>query len=93
MPSCRDLKKDINFLANQMMSECFSFLQYSPINNHENVIDILHDVVQLRLNLIYKVNHPPKNGDIKSYYKGIVDEMYEKNMELLEMLNSLTGHE
>ena len=93
MSSCRDIKKDINFLANQMMSECFSFLEYSPVNNHENVLDILHDVVQLRLNLIYKVNHPPQNGSLKNYYKSIIDEMYDLNLELLERLNSLGNTE
>ena len=93
MPSCRDIKKDINFLASQMMAECFSFLEYSPVNNHENVIDILHDVIQLRANLIYKVNHPPQNGILKNYYKEIVNEMYDQNLELIERLNSLSAIE
>ncbi len=44
MASCKDIKKDINFLANQMLTECFSFMEYSPVNNQENVLDILHDI-------------------------------------------------
>lgn len=92
MASCRDIKKDINFLAEQMMNEGFSFLEYSPVNNVENVLDILHDVEQTRINLIYKVNNPPKNGEkLKNYYRTIVDEMYDQNMELLERLNSLSN--
>lgn len=91
MASCRDIKKDINFLANQMMVEGFSFLEYSPVNNHENVLDILHDVEQTRINLLYKVNHPPQNGSsLKEYYQSIIEEMYSQNMELLERLNSLS---
>ena len=89
MASCRDIKKDINFLADQMLNECFSFMEYSPVNNHENVLDILHDVEQLRRNLLYKVNNPPVNGSLKDYYRGIIDEMYDTNMKLLEELNSL----
>ena len=42
MASCKDVKKDINFLADQMLIECFSFMEYSPVNNQENVLDILH---------------------------------------------------
>ena len=90
MASCRDIKKDINFLAIQMMTEGFSFLEYSPVNNVENVMDILHDVEQMRLNLIHKVNHPPQNGEsLKNYYRTIIDEMYDQNIDLLERLNSL----
>jgi hypothetical protein len=94
MASCRDIKKDINFLANQMMTEGFSFLNYSPVSNVENVLDILHDVEQTRLNLIYKVNHPPQNGiDLKDYYRTVIHEMYQQNLDLLERLNSLSEQE
>lgn len=90
MASCRDLKKDINFLANQMIIECFSYLEYSPVNNYENVLDILHDVEQLRRNLLCKVNNPPENGSIKEHYRNVITELYDMNMKLLEELNSLS---
>ena len=90
MASCKDIKKDINFLANQMMNECFSYLAYSPVNNQENVLDLLHDVEQLRRNLLYKVNNPPQKISVKEYYRNIITEMYEMNMKLLEELNSLS---
>ncbi|MCK5171570.1 MAG: hypothetical protein KAQ75_16955 [Bacteroidales bacterium] len=90
MASCRDIKKDINFLANQMINECFSFMEYSPVNNQENVLDILHDVEQLRRNLLYKVNNPSENGSIKEHYRIIITEMYDMNTILLEELNSLS---
>ena len=93
MASCRDIKKDINFLANQMMLEGFSFLEYSPLSNQENVLDILHDVEQTRLNLIYRVNNPPNGNNLKEYYRLLIGEIYEQNMELLERLNSLANQE
>lgn len=91
MASCRDLKKDINFIADQMLNECFSFMEYSPVNNQENVLDILHDVEQLRRNLLYKVNNPPDDDKLKNYYHELVSEMYDTNIKLLEELNSLNG--
>ncbi len=89
MASSRDIKKDINFLANQVITECFSYMEYSPVNNQENALDIMHDAEQLRRNLLYKVNNPPENGSKKEYYRSIIEEMYEMNMKLLEELNSL----
>ncbi len=90
MASCRDLKKDINFLADQMLIECFSYLEYSPVNNQENVLDILHDVEQLRRNLLIKVNNPPKGDNVKNHFRDIITEMYNMNMKLLDELNSLS---
>ncbi|NOQ24434.1 MAG: hypothetical protein GQ564_03650 [Bacteroidales bacterium] len=92
MASCKDLKKDINFLADQMLIECFSYLEYSPVNNQENVLDILHDVEQLRRNLLIKVNNPPKDIILKEHFRDIINEMYEMNMRLLEELNSLSDN-
>lgn len=90
MASRRDIKKDINFLAEQMMAECFSFLRYSPLNELENVLEILHDIEQLRINLLFKVNNRPEEESPQEYYKKIIDELYKQNMELLEQLNSLS---
>lgn len=89
MASSRDIKKDINFLANHLIVECFSFLEYSPVNNHENLLDIMHDAEQLRRNLLFKVNNIPKNGNKKEHFRGIINEMYSTNIKLLEELNSL----
>jgi len=90
MANCRDLEKDINFLAEQIMTEGFSFLEYSPVNNQENVLEILHEAEQIRQQLVYRVNHLPKGTkqEIKKYYKDIVEDLYKLNIELLDRLNS-----
>ena len=90
MANCRDLKKDINFLSKQVINECFSFLEYSPIEKHENLLEILHDAEIIRRNLLYKVNNPPEDEKIKQYYNRITDELYDLNIELIERINSLT---
>ncbi|MGE0089924.1 MAG: hypothetical protein AB7S50_10685 [Bacteroidales bacterium] len=89
MASCKELKKDINFLAQQIMTECFSYLEYSPVNNQENVLEILHEAELLRRELIYRVNHHPKGTkhEIKNYYNEISEELLKRNIELLERLN------
>lgn len=89
MASCRELKKDVNFLAQQIMTECFSYLEYSPVNNQENVLEILHEAELLRRELIYRVNHLPKGSrsEIKNYYKVISEDLVKRNIELLDRLN------
>ena len=58
MASRRDLKKDINFLTYQVINECYTFLNYAPDGNYENVMDIILEAVNLRNELIYKWGKP-----------------------------------
>jgi len=91
MANCRDIKKDINFLSKQVINECFSFMEYSPVQNQENLLEILHDAEIIRRNLLYKVNHPPEDTkNLKNYYRSIIDELYDLNIELIERINSLS---
>ncbi len=91
MANCRDIKKDINFLSKQVINECFSFMEYSPVQNQENLLEILHDAEIIRCNLLYKVNHPPEDTkNLKKYYNSIIGELYELNIELIERINSLS---
>lgn len=92
MANRRDIKKDINFLTYQVISECYSYIEYSPNLSYENVSDIILEAIDLRNNLIYRVNHlnhtDTKKG-IKSYFNSIIDDLYSKNIELIEKLNKL----
>lgn len=91
MASCRDIKKDINFLSEQVIDECFSFMDYSPVNNQENLLEILYDAEIIRRNLLYKVNNPPNNKhNLKAYYKNILNDLYNQNIDLIDRINSLS---
>lgn len=92
MASIRDLKKDINNLVNHFIDECYTQLAFSPISNHENIIDIISDVVQLRETMISKLNKKSfeqSNTPSKKYYSGIIADFYKQVIELTERLNSL----
>ena len=93
MAKRRDLKKDIKHLTDQVVNECYAFLEYSPGINHENVMDIILEVVELRNELIYRLNHVDNIDDkkkVKEYFRHIVDDLYEKNIEFIDRLNSLS---
>lgn len=92
MANVRDLKKDINNLCFEVISECITFREYSSTLYFESVQVIIVEAVELRNNLIHKVNNPPANEDknaIKAFYRSIVEELYEKTINLIERLNSL----
>lgn len=92
MANIRDLKKDINNLCFEVISECVIFQQYSSSLFYENVQEIIIAAVELRNDLISRVNNPPLNEDrkaLKAHYKSIVDDLYENTIALVERLNAL----
>jgi len=93
MSSRRKLKKDVNNLCYEVINECFSFLDHSPSLNQENVQVIISDAVELRNQLIFRINHPEHEGSsprsVKAYYRQIKEELYENTISLIERLNSL----
>ena len=92
MAKIRDIKKDINHLTYQVISECYTFLDYSPELEYENVSDIIMEAIEIRNNLIYQVNHINHLEDkkkIKLHFNNIIKDLYEKNIQLIERLNSL----
>ena len=94
MAKIKDLKKDINHLTFQVINECYTFLEFSPEIQYENISDIITDAVDLRNDLIYRLNHHSFKNDkkkLKGHYQKILDDLYEKNIELIDRLNSLSG--
>jgi len=92
MANIRDLKKDINNLCFEVISECVIFQKYSSSLFFENVQEIIVAAVELRNDLITRVNNPPLNEEskaIKAHYKSVVDDLYEKTIAMVERLNAL----
>lgn len=92
MANRRNLKKDIHFLFQHILDECYTFIEYSPSIFHQSAVEIIYESNQVKEELLKRVNHPPHNGDVqavKEHYKKIIEDMYKKNMELIEKLNEL----
>ncbi|MHC1704413.1 MAG: hypothetical protein AB9846_10935 [Tenuifilaceae bacterium] len=92
MASIRDLKKDVKYLVNHFMDECYTQLAFSPTLDQENTIDIISDALELRDDIITKLNKTPEKGTGVSrynYYNSIAEEFYNRIIELTERLHSL----
>lgn len=75
MASKRLLKKSINNLTYDLVSECFTYRHFHPESN-TGVNTIIHEIVITRNELIKKVNHAPSIGTgSNSYFKEIHQEM------------------
>lgn len=75
MASKRLLKKRINNLTYQLVSECFTYRHFHPDKN-AGVNEIINDVVKTRNDLVSRINQAPSaKAELQPYFKGIVAGM------------------
>jgi hypothetical protein len=94
MPSVRKLKKDIDYLIFEVISDCFNFGSLHPEEKAEEVTSIISDAVVLRNDLIRRVNNPEKNEDhkaIKSHFKIVEKDLITGADKLFGRLSALHG--
>jgi len=80
MANIRDIKKEIDGLTNEVISDCFLYLYIHEDKNKKEVTGIMKETLKTRNNLIYKVNHTDA-GDkkkIKKHFSKIKNELVEK---------------
>ncbi len=74
MANLRVVKKDIDFLLTEVISDCWAFIYTNPDKKSEEAIEVISDAVELRNNLYTRVNHPDK-GSVKASYKAINQDL------------------
>ena len=58
MASIRRIKSDIDYLANEVISDCYMALYFNPEEKRSEIIAVIEETVAFRNEMIYKANHP-----------------------------------
>ena len=93
MAKKRELKKDIDFLVNEVISDCYTYLYLNGTKKQDQVIDLMNEVVEKRNELIYRVNHSEKKDDKKQtreYFKSIFNDLLVMVDHSFSKLSELT---
>lgn len=96
MANIRRLKKDINYLIFEVISDCFTFGSLHPDDYAEEVSSILSDAVSLRNNLIKRVNSPGGIDDPKAtkvHYQEVTKDLYVEVDKLCKRLSAIPGRD
>lgn len=94
MASVRELKKDIDYLVFEVISDCFVFSGVNPDNKSEELSVLISDAVNFRNDLIARVNNPDGKDNpkiIKAYYKTVQKDLLEGVDKLFTRLSELTA--
>jgi DNA repair photolyase len=92
MASIRDLKKEINTVTSEIITEAYVRKMLFDTVSEENLKEIIQKALNLRNDLINRANHPdgkdsPKH--VKTYFQKVRSDMQEKFSELAEEVNQL----
>jgi hypothetical protein len=90
MASRRALKRSINNLTFDLISECYVYKHFNPGKKDKLVEGVLEDIARKRNDLIQKVNNPTDRGDYKKnrkYFREVVDGMND----LVKSMDKLAG--
>ena len=93
MASLRNLKKDIDYLVFEVLSDCFIFSSMHPDNKTDELSAIISDAVAFRNDLIARVNNPDGKDNpkiLKSYYKTVEKDLITGVDKLFDRLSSLS---
>ena len=88
MASIRRIKRDIDFLANEVISDCYMALYFNDGAKREQIVAVIEEAVEFRNELFVRANHPAgkKNKSlVRKHYAQMrrdmmsrVDAMFEK---------------
>ncbi len=93
MSSRRDLKKDIDYLVFEVISDSFTFSAVHP-DKQDKVSEIIENAVNLRNDLIARVNNPDGKDNpkiLKAFYKSVEKDLMEGVHNLFERLSALSA--
>lgn len=88
MANLRNLKKDVRFLTQEIISQAF-FVQYiHPEVSADGINKIIAEVVSLHNDTLQKINEKPE-GSAKVHFRTIQENFVKNSFTLLKELNEL----
>ena len=94
MASIRELKKDIDYLIFEVISDCFVYSNVHPENKTDELSILISDAVEFRKDLIARVNNPDGKDNpkiVKAYYKTVEKDLLTGIDKLFERLSALSA--
>ncbi len=93
MASKKNLKKDINFLTDEVIGTCLMHQALNKGKKDNELDEIINETLIFREELIEKVNNPKPtdaNKNLRSYYRNLYSELLKKVNDTFDKLNEIT---
>jgi len=88
MASIRNLKKDLNYLSYELLTEAFAFKHFHPDFEEKKLDEVISKMVKLRNEILNRINHHEvfeSPAEQKQHFRKIQEDM----VRLVEVIDDL----
>ncbi|MBR4387786.1 MAG: hypothetical protein IKT00_01240 [Prevotella sp.] len=90
MPNKKALKKTINNICNDVLSECIAVSLYSGHADPSTVEALITSIIITRNDFVSRISHPEPGMKPKVYYDQLAADFSKQMTEILDQLNALS---
>lgn len=88
MANLRVIKKDVIYLVNEVISDCWLYMYFNENKNTEEAQKIITDAIILGENIFEQINHYPKD-DAGKHFKAVSKKLLSEIDGLFVRLSAL----
>jgi len=92
MASVRELKKDINFLASELITEAYVKQLVKEDVDNDKIAEVMVKAIEFRNGLVARANHPDGKDNpkmVKAFYQKLRKDMMEQFLSISKDTNAL----
>ncbi len=93
MANKKNLKKDVDFLVSEVVSDCYTFMLIHGDKNQDKALAIIETMLEKRNELISRINNPENKHDakaVKAHYKAIQEDLMVAVDDCFTKLSDIT---
>jgi len=93
MANKKNLKKDVDFLVSEVVSDCYTFMLIHGDKNQDKAFAIIETILEKRNELITRINNPENKHDakaVKAHYKAIQEDLMVAVDDCFTKLSEIT---
>ena len=88
MASRSDLKKNINYIAGELFTECMVHNLYVPGTDKKKADELLGEILNMQDEFISRISHT-EPGNVKGFYKKLIVDFNAKVDEIIDAMGKL----
>ncbi len=92
MASIKKIKKDIDYLFYELISDCFTFASVNPMESDEELSALISEAVQKRNEFVVRANNPDGKETpalVRAHYQKLNTDLFTTVEKLFDRLRDL----
>lgn len=88
MASRKELKKNINYIAGELFTECLVHSLYVPGTDKKKADELMGEILKMQDEFISRISHT-EPGNVKGFYKKFMTDFNAKVDEIVDAMGNL----